>query len=187
MVRIPITITITCNSQNSAKQIHTPFAKVFHAGTSAITIALIASPPIQVLIPNQPHATSARRTAGTFAPSDAKRRARKYGEGNSVLGAGVRVEQHRHEDQHVSQEHGEDGLLPVHSARDHAARQQVRGNVDAHRDPQRGVVVGAPTAARGGNRREVFVVKGTGADGFGVENAGVDAVLVGMFRGAHRQ
>ncbi len=68
MVRIPITITITCNSQNSAKQIHTPFAKVFHAGTSAITIALIASPPIQVLIPNQPHATSARRTAGTFAP-----------------------------------------------------------------------------------------------------------------------
>ena len=35
-------------------------------------MALMACPPIQVWMPNQPHATSARNMAGTFAPSTPK-------------------------------------------------------------------------------------------------------------------
>ena len=48
------------------------------------------------------------------------------------------------------------------------AGQHVGGNVHAHGDPQRGVVVGAPGAALGRHRSEVFVVEGTAA-GFDVE------------------
>jgi len=60
---------MTCNSQKAAKQIHTPAGLFRQEGISATIIALTAPPPIQVLMPNHPQATSARNTAGTFAPS----------------------------------------------------------------------------------------------------------------------
>src|SRR5213594_5057740 len=41
---------------------------VDHPGTTALKNVLSASPPIHAWMPNQPHATSARISAGTFDP-----------------------------------------------------------------------------------------------------------------------
>src|SRR5688572_23751545 len=43
--------------------------KLANDGHSATTNVLTASPPMNVWMPNHPHATSARRTAGTLAPT----------------------------------------------------------------------------------------------------------------------
>src|SRR6476659_4788324 len=40
-----------------------------HAGTIVLNNVWIASPPIHAWMPNQPHATSARISAGTLEPS----------------------------------------------------------------------------------------------------------------------
>src|SRR5262245_58799306 len=43
--------------------------RVGHDGMIVLSIVWIASPPIHAWIPNHPHATSARISAGTFEPS----------------------------------------------------------------------------------------------------------------------
>ena len=110
----------------------------------------------------------------------AERRTRKHGEGNSVLRTGVRIEQHGNQHQHVAEENGEQRLLPIHSSGDHGAREHVRGNVDAHRNPQSSVVVRAPGAASGRNGREIFVVEPAGANCFCRESSRLEIIHRGI-------
>ncbi len=53
----------------------------FHPGHRIPTRAWIASPPIQVWIPNQPQATRERRREGTWAPMVPKEARTKTGNG----------------------------------------------------------------------------------------------------------
>jgi hypothetical protein len=66
---MPRQITAMFSSQKNTKQTADPAAKRPQAGHKMRSMALMACPPIQVWMPNQPQATSARRMAGTFAPS----------------------------------------------------------------------------------------------------------------------
>src|SRR3989442_1425262 len=63
-----------------------------------------------------------------------------------------------------------------------AAGQHVRGNIHAHRDPQRSVVVGAPAPALGRHRGQVFVVEEAAANGFRAEAAPLRESLRGPLR-----
>jgi len=58
----------TSSAQKIAKPIALSPGRAASEGHAAETSATIASPPIHVWMPNHPHATMARRTAGTFAP-----------------------------------------------------------------------------------------------------------------------
>ena len=96
----------------------------------------------------------------------------------------MRVQQHGNQHQHVAQKDGEDRLLPVHAAGDHRAGQHVGGNVDAHRDPQSSVVVGAPRAAAGRHRSQIFVVKRAIGNRLRVEPLGLVTRARGIARRA---
>ena len=89
----------------------------------------------------------------------AKRSTRKHRKRNSVLRAGMRVEQHGDQHQHVAQENGEQRLFPVHPAGNHAAGEHVGRDVHAHGDPQRRIVVRPPGAALERNGSEILVVE----------------------------
>ena len=69
MVSMPRQITTMFSAQKHTKQTAEPAAKARQAGHRMRSIALMAWPPIQVWMPNHPQATSARRIAGTLAPS----------------------------------------------------------------------------------------------------------------------
>ena len=58
---------------------------------------------------------------GNVGAAHAERRAHEDRKGNAVLGAGVRVEQHRDEHDQVAEQDGADGLPPAHAAGDQAA------------------------------------------------------------------
>ena len=58
----------TCASQKIAKAIPIAPGTFAHPGHAAVSSACSASAPIQVWIPNHPHATIARKIAGTLAP-----------------------------------------------------------------------------------------------------------------------
>ena len=88
-----------------------------------------------------------------------ERRAHEDRKRNAVLRAGVGVEQHGDQHDQVAEQDGADRLPPAHAAGDQAGGQHVGGNADAHRDPERGVVVGAPGAAFERDGREVLVVE----------------------------
>src|SRR2546429_9590878 len=64
MVSIPRRITRTLRNQKKTKQMAGPDEKRAQEGASATIMALMASPPIQVWMPNQPQATRARGMAG---------------------------------------------------------------------------------------------------------------------------
>ena len=68
MVSMPRQITAIFNSQKKTKQTADPASKRAQAGHRMRSMALMAWPPIQVWMPNQPQATSARSIAGTLAP-----------------------------------------------------------------------------------------------------------------------
>src|SRR5262249_49846088 len=58
-------ITARLMAQKIMKQIAVPFGFDRHAGHTVPSRVLMASPPIQLWMPNQPHATRARNTAAT--------------------------------------------------------------------------------------------------------------------------
>ena len=58
----------TCTTQNMANAIQMFPGSVPHDGQAAAKSVCSASPPIHVWMPNQPHATIARRMAGMLAP-----------------------------------------------------------------------------------------------------------------------
>src|SRR5260370_36058820 len=78
---MPRRITSTLRSQKKAKHIAGPAWKFAHDGARATIMALMASPPIQVWMPNQPQATRARRMAGTIAPRTPNEARAKTGKG----------------------------------------------------------------------------------------------------------
>src|SRR5579859_7863862 len=97
----------------------------------------------------------------------AKRGACEDGEGNAIARSRVRVQQHRDEYEHVAEKNGEERLLPVHAAGNHAARKHVRGDVHAHGNPESGVGVSAPGAAFRRDWSEVLVIERAAANSFG--------------------
>jgi len=75
-------------SQNAMKQMPTLCSTLPHAGQSVLSRELMASPPNHVWIPNHPHATSARNTAGMFAPSTPKLERASTGNGTPYFAPG---------------------------------------------------------------------------------------------------
>src|SRR5437667_3573122 len=69
MYSIPFNITDKLISQNARKQMPAPCGTDLQEGQTVESKTLIASPPIQVWIPNQPQATNARNIAAMLAPS----------------------------------------------------------------------------------------------------------------------
>ena len=69
MYSIPFNITDKLISQNARKQMLAPCGTDLQEGQTVESKTLIASPPIQVWIPNQPQATNARNIAAMLAPS----------------------------------------------------------------------------------------------------------------------
>jgi hypothetical protein len=60
--------------------------------------------------------------SGHVGAQDAERGARENGEGNSIAGSCVSVQQHRNQDEYVSKKNGKEGLLPAHASGNHSAR-----------------------------------------------------------------
>ena len=108
------------------------------------------TPPIQVWMPNQPQATSARSSAGTLAPRMPNDGPAVHGKRNAVLRARVGIEHHRHEHDHIAEKDGEHRLPPVHALVDHARGEHVGRHAGRHRDPQHRHVAGRPPASRRG-------------------------------------
>ena len=77
----------------------------FQPGASVAISVLMASPPIQVWMPNHPQATSARSTAATFAPSTPNDARASTGNGIPYFAPGMRVQQHRNQHDHVAEKH----------------------------------------------------------------------------------
>ena len=77
-------------------------------------------------------------------------RAGEHGKRDAVLRARVRIEQDGNQDDGVAEEDGEERLRPVHARRHQTRGEHVGRNAVRHADPQRGVVVGGPVAARRG-------------------------------------
>src|SRR4051794_15267525 len=68
IVSMPFQTTHMLTAQTPKKQTQTPPGVPAIDGHAIFAIDQIACPPIHVWMPNHPHATSARSTAGTFAP-----------------------------------------------------------------------------------------------------------------------
>ena len=100
-----------------------------------------------------------RAESGNVRATHSKRCAHEDWERNAVLCPGMRVQNHRNQNDQVAEKNGADRLLPTHSARNKARSQHVGGNTNAHRDPKRRVIVDAPGAPIGRNGRQILVVK----------------------------
>jgi len=94
----------------------------------------------------------------------------EHGEGNPVLRARMRVEQDRDEHDRVAEQDGDEGLPPVHARGHEAGREHVGGDAVRHADPERGVVVGRPVAARDRHRGQVVVVERAPLDARGIDD-----------------
>ena len=78
---IPRRMTARLTHQKAKKQMPTEYGTSRHAGQSVASRLLIASPPIQVWMPNQPQATSARARAGMLAPRTPNEARARMGKG----------------------------------------------------------------------------------------------------------
>ena len=95
-----------------------------------------------------------RRNVGA---ADAEGSSHEHRKRDAVLGTGMRVQQHRDEHNQVAQQDRPHGLPPIHPAGDKAGGEHVGGDADAHRDPQRSVIVDAPGALCRRDGSEVLV------------------------------
>ena len=120
---------------------------------------LSASPPIHAWMPNQPHATIARISAGRFDPIVPYAARAKTGNGMPYFVPGCELSRIGIEHDRVAEHDREERLPPVHAGRDQPRRQHVGRDAVRHADPQRRVVVGRPVAPRDRHRREVVVVE----------------------------
>ena len=100
-------------------------------------MAWIASPPIQVWMPEPAAGDERAHKRGYMRPANAKCRTRKRRERNAVLGAGVAVNGERQQHQRIAEENRQQALPPVHPAFDHTCSQHIGRNAHAHPDPQR--------------------------------------------------
>ncbi len=97
----------------------------------------------------------------------AERGAAQHRERHAVLRAGVRVQDHRDQDDGVAEQDGDERLPPVHALLHQPRRERVGGDHHAHADPERGDVIRGPRAAGERRRREVGVPQRTGRDVLG--------------------
>src|SRR6266568_4089281 len=72
---------------------------------------------------------------GDISAENAKGSAGKNWKRDAVAGACVGVQKHGDQNQHVAEKDGEERLLPVHPAGNHAAGKHVGGDVHAHGNP----------------------------------------------------
>ena len=128
-------------------------------GKTAAKNVWSASPPIQVWMPNQPHATRARMSAGRFEPAVPYAARANTGKGMPYFVPGCEFRRIGDEHDRVAEEDREERLLPVHPAVHEARGQHVRRDAVRHRDPQRRVVVRRPGASGDRNRGEILVVE----------------------------
>ncbi len=96
---------------------------------------------------------------GNICAARAERGAAKNREGDSVTRAGVRIQDHRNDDDQVAEKNRDDRLRPIHPAADERRGEHVSRNAGRHRNPKRGEAADAPFAAIARHRREIFVVK----------------------------
>ena len=166
---MPFRTTARLISQKIKKQTAVPCGKVFptrNQNREQRADGFAADPGLNA----EPSAGDERaQHCGEVCAEHSERSAGQNGERNSVLRAGMRVQQHGREHDQVAEEDREHRLLPVHSALNQAGGQHVGEDVDRHRNPERGEVVGAPGAALGAGGREVFVVERAGFDARGLE------------------
>ncbi len=109
----------------------------------------------------------AEPAAGHDGPQDrrqvraahSERRADEDGEGNAVLGARVRIQQHGNQHDQIAEQHRAHRLLPVHPLGDERRSKLIGGDLHRHGEPQRNVVVESPRPLRRRSRREVAVRK----------------------------
>lgn len=99
------------------------------------------------------------KNRGNVCAANAEGGAHENGEGDSVFGASVGVEEHGNQDNEIAEKNGEDGLHPVHATGDEAGSKHVGGNANAHGHPERGVIVSAPGALLHGNGSEIGIVE----------------------------
>src|SRR3712207_1567694 len=82
---MPVRMITTCTTQKTRKAIKVCPGTLAQPPQAAVTRASRAAPPIQVCIPNQPQATSARAMAAKFAPRTPKEERTKTGKGTPYL------------------------------------------------------------------------------------------------------
>src|SRR5215211_74171 len=82
---IPVRMIATCTAQKTKKVMKECPGTLSQPLQKAVTRASVASPPIQVCIPNQPQATSARAIAAKLAPRTPKEARTKTGNGTPYL------------------------------------------------------------------------------------------------------
>ena len=129
-------------------------------------------------MPNHPQATSARKTAATFAPRTPNEARANTGKGIPYFAPGCEFSSIGASTITLPMKDRDDRLLPVHSALDQAGRQHVGENVHRHRNPKRCEVVGSPVPLLGRGRRKIVVVERAGFDARWVERAEVVMVIV---------
>src|SRR5438552_3679470 len=78
---IPFRMTHMLRAQKTKKQMMSPCGTFDQAGKRLVRSVLRASPPRYVWMPNHPHATRARRMAGTLAPKTPNDDRHKTGNG----------------------------------------------------------------------------------------------------------
>ena len=96
---------------------------------------------------------------GNVRAARAERGAAKNREGDSVARPGVRVQDHRDDDDEVAEKNREDRLRPIHAAADERRRQHVSRDAGRHRNPKRGETADAPFAPLLRHRRKIDIVK----------------------------
>src|SRR5215212_969661 len=81
----PVRMITTCIAQKTKKVMKACPGTLAQPLQKAVTRASVARPPIQVWMPNQPQATSARAIAAKFAPRTPKEERTKTGNGTPYL------------------------------------------------------------------------------------------------------
>src|SRR5437867_11086583 len=93
---------------------------------------LSASPPIHAWMPTQPHATSARISAGTFDPKVPYAARANTGNVIPYFVPGCELSRDGGEDDRVAQQDGDERLRPAHARRHQPRREHVRGDAVRH-------------------------------------------------------
>jgi len=101
---------------------------------------------------------------GNVCPANSEARSAHHGEGDTVLGSGMRVQNHRDEHDDVAEEDRHQRLPPGHAFLHQSGRKRVCRDDHTHADPQRRNVVGGPRAPGEWRGREILVPERTMLD-----------------------
>ena len=163
----PRMMIATCTSQNTANEIQMLPGTLAQPGPRRRQQRLErqrANPGLDA----EPAARHDRPQHGRHVGAlHAEGRAAQHRKRHAVLRAGVRVQDHRDQDDGVAEQDGDERLPPVHALLHQARGERVGGDHHAHADPERGDVIRGPRAARERRRREVVIPQRAARDVFG--------------------